>query len=68
LDAIFDPPLFLDQRVTEITTAMTEIDNERSILDSKRLFEMDGKIDKVKSDLALVKESMKEMKASINSK
>ncbi|KAI9764112.1 MAG: hypothetical protein M1840_008672 [Geoglossum simile] len=51
-EALSKPPrLGIDQRIAEITRGMTEIDNERCILDSKRLYEMQGKLQQVEVEV-----------------
>ena len=49
LEAVTKPPqLFIDQKLSEITTAITEIEKERATLDSQRLFQVQRRIEEVK--------------------
>ena len=49
LEAVTKPPqLFIDQKLSEITTTITEIEKERATLDSQRLFQVQRRIEEVK--------------------
>ena len=49
LEAVTKPPqLFIDQKLSDITTAITEIEKERATLDSQRLFQVQRRIEEVK--------------------
>ena len=56
LEAITKPPqLDIDIKISAITVAMTEIDKERAILDSKRLYEVQQGVERVRDDVNNIK-------------
>lgn len=49
MEAVTKPPqLFIDIKISEITSAITEIEKERAALDSQRLFNVQQRIEEVK--------------------
>ena len=57
LEAITKPPqLDIDIKISAITVAMTEIDKERAILDSKRLYEVQQGVERVRHDVNNIKD------------
>ena len=56
-EAITKPPqLDIDIKISAITVAMTEIDKERAILDSKRLYEVQQGVERVRNDVNNIKD------------
>ena len=59
LEAVTKPPqLFIDQKLSEITTAITEIEKERATLDSQRLFQVQRRIEEVKKGVDEVRDNV----------
>ena len=59
LEAVTRPPqLFIDQKLSEITSAITEIEKERATLDSQRLFQVQRRIEEVKMGVDEVRDNV----------
>ena len=59
LEAVTKPPqLFIDEKLSEITIAITEIEKERAALDSQRLFQVQRRIEEVKIGVDEVRDSV----------
>ena len=59
LEAVTKPPqLFIDQKLSEITSAITEIEKERAMLDSQRLFQVQRRIEEVKMGVDEVRDNV----------
>lgn len=55
LEAITKPPqVAIDQKVSAITDAMTQIEKERDTLDSQRLYDVQRDVNQVQGDLEIV--------------
>ena len=59
LEAVTKPPqLFIDQKLSEVTSAITEIEKERATLDSQRLFQVQRRIEEVKMGVDEVRDNV----------
>ena len=59
LEAVTKPPqLFIDQKLSEITKAIVEIEKERATLDSQRLFQVQRRIEEVKMGVDEVRDNV----------
>ncbi len=59
LEAITKPPqLFIDIKISEITSAITEIEKERATLDSQRLYHVQQCIEEVKIGVDEVRDTV----------
>ena len=59
LEAVTKPPqLFIDQKLSEVTSAITEIEKERATLDSQRLFQMQRCIEEVRMGVDEVRDDV----------
>ena len=59
LEAVTKPPqLFIDIKISEITSAITEIEKERATLDSQRLYHVQQRIEEVKIGVDEVRDTV----------